>query len=68
MFREKKKVAPPVDEDEPLPDVNIFDLIRAFQNVLKRFEESEDLGDIIDDRYTVADKNRVSARERATGW
>jgi len=49
-------VAPPVDEGEPLPDVNIFDLIRAFQNVLKRFEESEDLGDIVDDRYTVADK------------
>ncbi|MGB1260957.1 MAG: segregation and condensation protein A, partial [Akkermansiaceae bacterium] len=37
-------------------DVNIFDLIRAFQNVLKRFEESTDLGDIVDDRYTVADK------------
>lgn len=51
-----ERVAPPVEEDEPLPDVNIFDLIRAFQNVLKRFEESEDLGDIVDDRYTVADK------------
>jgi segregation and condensation protein A len=24
--------------------------------VLKRFEESHDLGDIVDDRYTVADK------------
>lgn len=51
-----EKTAPPADEDEPLPDVNIFDLIRAFQNVLKRFEESEDLGDIVDDRFTVADK------------
>ena len=52
-----EKTAPPVEEaDEPLPDVNIFDLIRAFQNVLKRFEESNDLGDIVDDRYTVADK------------
>lgn len=51
-----EKTAPPVEEDEPLPDVNIFDLIRAFQNVLKRFEESTDLGDIVDDRYTVADK------------
>ena len=52
-----EKVAPPVeDADEPLPDVNIFDLIRAFQNVLKRFEEANDLGDIVDDRYTVADK------------
>jgi len=51
-----EKKAPPADEDEPLPDVNIFDLIRAFQNVLKRFEESTDLGDIVDDRFTVADK------------
>ena len=31
-------------------------IIRAFQNVLKRFEESHDFGDIIDDRYTVSDK------------
>jgi segregation and condensation protein A len=52
-----EKSAPPVDDaDAPLPDVNIFDLIRAFQNVLKRFEESTDLGDIVDDRYTVSDK------------
>ena len=44
--------------EEPLglAEVSIFDLIRAFQNVLKRFEESHDLGDIVDDRYTVADK------------
>jgi segregation and condensation protein A len=47
--------APP-DDSAPLAEVSIFDLIRAFQNVLKRFEESHDFGDIIDDRYTVADK------------
>lgn len=46
----------PEPEPAPLAEVNIFDLIRAFQNVLKRFEETHDLGDIIDDRYTVADK------------
>jgi len=52
-----EKAAPlPEGELEPLPDVNIFDLIRAFQNVLKRFEESTDLGEIIDERYTVSDK------------
>lgn len=52
-----EKVAVPVEDGpEPLPDVNIFDLIRAFQNVLKRFEEANDLGDIVDDRFTVADK------------
>jgi segregation and condensation protein A len=46
----------PADEPAPLAEVSIFDLIRAFQNVLKRFEESHDLGDIIDDRFTVSDK------------
>lgn len=47
-----------VPEEEPpaLAVVSIFDLIRAFQNVLKRFEESHDFGDIIDDRFTVSDK------------
>jgi segregation and condensation protein A len=45
------------DEEPPaLAQVSIFDLIRAFQNVLKRFEESHDFGDIIDDRFTVSDK------------
>lgn len=46
----------PPEEPVTLADVSIFDLIRAFQNVLKRFEESHDFGDIIDDRYTVSDK------------
>lgn len=46
----------PVEEVAPLAEVSIFDLIRAFQNVLKRFEESHDFGDIIDDRFTVSDK------------
>lgn len=48
---------PELDETPPpLAEVSIFDLIRAFQNVLKRFEESHDLGDIVDDRFTVSDK------------
>jgi segregation and condensation protein A len=46
----------PAEEPATLAEVSIFDLIRAFQNVLKRFEESHDFGDIIDDRYTVSDK------------
>ena len=48
---EKSTPTPPT-----LAEVSIFDLIRAFQNVLKRFEESHDFGSIIDDRFTVADK------------
>ena len=46
----------PAEEPATLAEVSIFDLIRAFQNVLKRFEESHDFGDIIDDRFTVSDK------------
>lgn len=53
-FQPEKPELP--EEPAVLAEVSIFDLIRAFQNVLKRFEESHDLGDIVDDRYTVADK------------
>ncbi len=53
--------APEIPAEEPpsLAEVSIFDLIRAFQNVLKRFEASHDFGDIIDDRFTVSDKIEV---------
>lgn len=40
----------------PLDEANIFDLIKAFQEVIQRFEETNDLGDIVDDRFTVSDK------------
>lgn len=36
--------------------VGIFDLIRAFQKVLKRFEDAHSLREIVDDRWTVSDK------------
>lgn len=59
---------PEVDpEPPPLAEVSIFDLIRAFQNVLKRFEESHELGDIVDDRYTVADKIELLLERFAPG-
>ncbi len=38
------------------PKAGIFDLIRAFQRVLKRFEDAHDLREIVDDRWTVSDK------------
>lgn len=42
-----------------LPEMGIFDLIRAFQKVLVRFQK-EELGigihEIVDDKYTVSDK------------
>lgn len=51
-----EKAEAPNPEAAPLAQISIFDLIRAFQGVLKRFEEAHDLGDIIDDRFTVNDK------------
>lgn len=47
---------PAEEEPVPLAEASIFDLIRAFQNVLKRFDEARDFGDIVDDRFTVSDK------------
>jgi len=47
---------PKTETPPPLQEASIFDLINAFQNILKRFEESSDFGNIIDDRYTVSDK------------
>ena len=43
------------DVEAGLPQLGIFDLIRAFQKVLDRFQK-EDLREIADDRFTVADK------------
>jgi len=56
-FAHQPDVSEVPDEEPPaLAEVSIFDLIRAFQNVLKRFEESHNFEDIIDDRFTVSDK------------
>ena len=57
----------PPTEPAALAPVSIFDLIRAFQNVLKRFEESHDFGDIIDDRFTVSDKIELLMAEFLPG-
>ncbi len=42
--------------ERPMAEVGIFDLIRAFQNVLERFEDQSELNEIVDDSYTVSDK------------
>ncbi len=51
-----EKIEAGESEVRPLSgDINIFDLIRAFQNILDRFND-EGLGEIVDDQYTVSDK------------
>ncbi len=47
---------PDLSAPPPIAQVGVFDLIRAFQRVLKRFENTTDIREIVDDRYTVADK------------
>lgn len=54
--RKPDKIESNEDEKRPLSgDLGIFDLIRAFQNILDRFED-DGLGEIIDDKFTVSDK------------
>lgn len=43
-------------EERPLADVSIFDLIRAFQNVIARFDDDDAFSEIVDERWTVSDK------------
>jgi segregation and condensation protein A len=47
---------PDLSGDPGLAQVGIFDLIRAFQKVLQRFEKTDDIREIVDDRFTVAGK------------
>ena len=47
---------PEEEEGELIINVGIFDLIQAFQGVLKRFDDEDELTEIADDRFTVSDK------------
>jgi segregation and condensation protein A len=55
LFPAIPEAAVPPPPPPQLPEVGIFDLIRAFQNVVTKFR-SENLQEIFDDRFTVADK------------
>jgi segregation and condensation protein A len=60
--------APLSDAPLPLHEVGIFQLIHAFQEVVKRAEARENLGEIFAERFTVSEKiekilQRVSAGE-----
>jgi segregation and condensation protein A len=45
-----------VNKDVPLAEVSIFDLINAFNDVLKKATAREDFREIIEERFTVSDK------------
>jgi len=44
------------DNDVPLAEVSIFDLINAFNEVLKKASAREDFHEILEERFTVSDK------------
>ena len=47
---------PELAADRPIGEVSIFDLINAFNNVLKRLNTVENLREIFEENYTVSDK------------
>jgi segregation and condensation protein A len=59
---------PEFEETAPLKlgEVGIFDLINAFQNVLKRLETREDLREIFEENFTVSDKIEYVLRVTAS--
>jgi segregation and condensation protein A len=48
--------SPATDAPLPLHEVGIFQLIHAFQEVIKRVEAREDLREIFGERFSVSDK------------
>lgn len=64
--------APLTPEEQPdanltIAEVGVFDLIRAFQNVLKRLQQPEDLREIFEENFTVADKIELLLRVTRPG-
>ena len=61
---ETVEVAP----ERPLGDVSVFDLINAFNKVLKRIaSKSEDLREIFEENYTVSDKIDLIMKMTSSG-
>ncbi len=51
----------------PLHEVGIFQLIHAFQEVIKRVEAREDLGEIFAERFSVSDKIEAILKRVSNG-
>ena len=53
--------------ERPLGDVSVFDLINAFNGILKRINQQEDLREIFEENYTVSDKIDLILKMMASG-
>ena len=52
--------------ERPLGDVSVFDLIHAFNNILKRITVQENLREIFEENFTVSDKIDLIMKMMAT--
>lgn len=67
VFGRSTETAEPPPE-RPLGEVSIFDLINAFNNVLKRIaSKSEDLREIFEENFTVSDKIDLIMKMTSSG-
>lgn len=70
--RSEAALEPSVGRDPNLGDMSVFDLLNAFNLVLKRVDQAEDLREIFEDRFTVSDKIdfilRLTAVEERTAF
>jgi segregation and condensation protein A len=57
----------PEAAERPLGEVSVFDLINAFNSVLKRIDQQEDLREIFEERFTVSDKIELVMKLTASG-
>src|SRR5207302_1639204 len=59
--------APDFVGERPLAEVSMFDLLNAFQTLLKRAAATEDLREIFEERFTVSDKIDLILKMIASG-
>jgi segregation and condensation protein A len=67
IFARDSASASPADGPLRLGEVGIFQLINAFQNVVKRVEARQDVGEIFGERFSVSDKIDMILRRLANG-
>lgn len=56
IFAKQISLDAPEDAPTGLSETSVFELVKAFQTVLKRFEEENELGEIQNDHFSVAEK------------
>jgi segregation and condensation protein A len=67
IFARDSAPAWPADGPLRLGEVGIFQLINAFQNVVKRVEARQDVGEILGERFSVSDKIDMILQRLANG-